>query len=138
MTLTFGNSMGPLYPLGLLTVAAAGTPLALSTNVSGDTGFGTPSTGIAPLTTKGVPSPVMCNKIIVHALVGNSGANIYLVFKGQGAAAGGGTSVIMVIPKGTTQILSMPENAGNPVSIDRLAIDADTTGDKAYVTLVMG
>jgi hypothetical protein len=122
--------------LGLFTVATAGTVIPLTTNVKTTNAFGTPAAGVSGLTTVGQLAPITANQIICMAPSANTG-DVYLVFKGQAAAGTGGTSVVLSIPKGTTQILRAPQMS-NPFQVDVLGVDAATNGDKLYVTLVIG
>lgn len=134
---TFGNPQGPVYPLGLITVANAGTPVDLSQRVGTNSSFGTPSGGVSPLTAAGSPAPLVCNKLIITP-IGTAGKYIYLIYKGQAAGAGNGTSVICAVPVGQTFVLEMPPHAGNPLALDRLQLDTDTNGTAAFVTAIMG
>jgi len=131
----FGNPSSGVYPLGLISVATAGTPVALNANVAITTAFGTPTTGVPGLTTKGVPSQVQANQIKINAPSTNAG-DVYLVFKSQAAAAGSGTSVIVVIPKGQERTVGAPAGS-SPFQVDQFALDAATNGDGAYVTLIV-
>jgi hypothetical protein len=87
MATRFGNPMGPIYPLGLISVATAGTPVGLDANVPITTALGTPTAGIPGYTTAGVPSQVQANQIKINAPSTNVG-DVYLIFKSQAAAAG--------------------------------------------------
>jgi hypothetical protein len=121
----FGSTSGPLYPLGLITVASAGAPVALTANVGATTAFGTGTS----------QAPVVCNQIKVSAPSANTG-DIQLIFKSQAAASGSGTSVIMNIAKGTTQTLQSPQ-LSNPFMINQMGLDGTHSGDSAWVTLVI-
>jgi hypothetical protein len=131
----FGNPMGPIYPLGLISVATAGTPVALSANVAITTALGTPLTGVPGLTKVGVPSQVQANQIKINAPSTNTG-DVFLVFKSQAASAGSGTSVIVVIPKGQERTVGAPAGS-SPFQVDKFGLDAATNGDGAYVTLII-
>lgn len=119
----FGSPSGPIYPLGLITVTTAGTPVALTANVSGNGAFGTSAS----------PAPIVANQIIVSAPAANTG-DIQLIFTGQAAATGSGTSVIMNVPKGTTQFLRSP-NLSNPFTVTGMSLDGTHSGDTAWVSL---
>lgn len=125
MAQAFGNPLGPIYPLGLITVAAAGTPVLLTTNVVGTTAFGTVAS----------PSLICANQIIICNPSGSL-SDVQLCYVGQAAASGSGTSVILNIPMGTTLKLEAP-NLSNPFQINRLRLDATTSGAAAYITLVI-
>lgn len=135
MATRFGNPMGPIYPLGLISVATAGTPVGLDANVPITTALGTPTAGIPGYTTAGVPSQVQANQIKINAPSTNVG-DVYLIFKSQAAAAGSGTSVIVVIPKGQERTVGAPAGS-SPFQVDKMGLDAATNGDGAYVTLLI-
>lgn len=125
MATPFGSALGPIYPLGLISVTTAGTPVALTVNVVGTTAFGTPAS----------PAPLSANQIIVMAPSTNTG-DVQLVFKSQAATAGSGASVILNVPKGAAMKLESPQ-LSNPFAIAQLGLDATSSGDKAYITLVI-
>jgi len=125
MATAFGSTSGPIYPLGLLVVAAAGTPVALTANVGGSTAFGTGAS----------PAPIVASQIIISVPSTNTG-DVQLCFTGQAAASGSGTSVIVNVPKGTVYTLASPQ-LSNPFEIGRMKLDATNSGDSAYVTLVI-
>lgn len=135
MATPWGSPTGPVYPLGLFTVATAHTVVTLDANVPITNAFGTASGGIKGLSTTGSPAPILCNQIKCMAPSANTG-DVYLVFKGQASNGTGGTSVILSIPKGTERVLIFPYQM-NGFSVDQYAIDADTNSDKCYVTLVI-
>ena len=130
----FGSVTGPVYCLGKLTVATVGTVVPLNTNVEIFTGFGTPTTGVPGLTTSGQRSTMCANRI----KVANASAtgNLFLVFKGQAAAAGNGTSVVLVIPPNSERVLECP-NLSNPFQLDQFALDTDANGTVGYVTAII-
>jgi hypothetical protein len=129
----FGSTTGPIYDLGLITVASSGTPVALNTNVAITTSFGS-STSATNAGLPASPAPICANQVMVMAPSTNSG-DIQLVWKTQGASSGNGVSVILNVPKGQMVKLESPQ-LSNPFQIDRFGIDG-TTNDKAYVTLVI-
>lgn len=119
-----GSQTGPVYCLGLIAVTTAGTPVPLSTNVPTTGAFGTASS----------PNPVMCNKIRVRTPSTNTGF-IYLVINGGSKSVS--TSVVLAVPPGTVDELALtPLNNG--LSLEAFSLDADTSGNSAYVTAVMG
>ena len=135
MATPWGNNSGPVYPLGLFTVTTAGTVILLSANVPLITAWGTAVGGIAGLTTSGQRSTLCANRIICMAPSANTG-DVYLVYKGQAAATAGGSSVILSIPKGQVRVLESPQ-LSNPFQLDQFGVDADTNGDKLYITTVI-
>jgi hypothetical protein len=113
--------MGPVYGLGQITVATAGTPVALSANSSLTDGFGTTSS----------PSPITANTIKVHAAAGNTG-NFYLVF--TGGNKGTTNNIALVVAPGTTEQLFCPQMA-NPFMVKDYQADADTSGNTAIIDI---
>ncbi len=114
----FGNTRGPIFPLGKVVVTTAHTPVSILGNVT-----------IPDVT----PPPF--DFVKVQAPSGNAG-DVYLVFKGQAANAGNGTSVVLCIPKGQERELQ-PNNSGTPFAIDQFYLDADNNGDGAYITCLV-
>lgn len=135
MATPWGSTSGPVYPLGLITVTTAGTVVALTVNVPLDTAWGTATGGIPGLTTSGKRSTLCANRIVCMAPSSNTG-DVYLVFKGQAAGTAGGSSVILSIPKGQVRVLESPQ-LSNPFQLDQFGVDADTNGDKLYVTTII-
>ena len=126
MAQPFGNATGPVYPLGLFTVATAHTVIPLSTNVAITAGFGT----------AGSAAPAYFDSVKIMAPSANTG-DVYLVFKTQAANGAGGTSVVLLCPKGQERELTAT-NTGQPFSLDQFGVDADNNGDKAYVVCTVG
>ena len=122
-----GSQTGPIYCLGDINVAVAGTPAPLSQNVSTDGGFGTAAT----------PSPICANQIIFHALAGNTGASYIILGVGNTKAspAAGGAIVKRLAP-GETYTLTTT-NLSNPFQLKQFMIDADTNANKVTVTAVI-
>jgi hypothetical protein len=121
-----GNLLGSVFPLGKFTVAAAGTSIPLSTNVSVNTGSA-PGSAIAV--------PATANEIIVSAPSTNTG-DVYLTF-GAGNSSTlpvNGTGVVFAVAKGTTQRLSCPVGT-SPFQLALFGIDGPT-GAVAYVCAV--
>jgi hypothetical protein len=118
MATAFGNTAGPVYPLGKIVVATAHTTVPLSQNVGLTTGFG----------------PVTASTIKVMAPSGNTG-DVYLIFTGQASNGTGGTSVVLSVPKGTERELKS-YTQGGAFNVAAFSLDADNNGDSAYVTLV--
>jgi hypothetical protein len=122
--MAFGNTSGPIYPLGKFTVATAGTPILLSANVPL-----TDSTGTAAN-----PAPIKCSQIKVN----NTSATgiLFLIFKGGTAAGASGTAVIVPIPALQERTIESP-NGGMAFTVTGMALDTDTNGTSGYVTLIM-
>jgi hypothetical protein len=120
----FGSKTGPIYPLGLFTVAVIGTVIPLSTNVPLTDAAGTAAN----------PSPLKCASIKV--MNASATGNIFLCFNGTTAAANNGTGVILHVPP--LQERTIESNAGsNQFSVNNMSLDTDAGGTKAYVTLVV-
>lgn len=133
--MSFGNSNGPIYPLGKLTVAVVGTVVPLNTNVAITDQSGTPSGGIPPQSSKGSPAPLKCNEIKVQTPVANTG-NIFLVFKSGTAAGANGTAVVLLVQPGQERSIQS-QLANAPYEVDQFALDTDVAGSIAYVTLII-
>lgn len=131
----WGNRDSGAFPLGLLTVTTPGTPIPLSTNVSLNTVWGTPTGGVHGLTTSGSPSTLNCNVVKVMAQPGNSGP-VFLVYKGQGYNGTGGTSVILAVPPGDQREI-VSYSGTRPFQVDQMGLDAVNASDAAYVTVVL-
>jgi len=134
----FGNPSGPLYPLGKIIVAAAGTPVLLSQNVPITTGFGTPTTGIPGLTTSGSKMAICANQLICRSYPTNAGFT-YLVMLGSAAQPGSKAvpnSIILPFAPGDFFNLSVP-NLSNPFVLTQFAIDADTNNNAIQITAVI-
>ena len=134
----FGNSTGPLYPLGKLIVATPGTSILLSQNVPITTGFGTPTGGVPSLTTAGSPSGMCANQLICRSYPANAGYT-YLVMKGTVAQPGNKNvpnSIVMIFAPGDFFNLSVPQLT-NPFVLTALAIDADTANNALQICAVI-
>ncbi len=123
MAINRGNPTGPTYGLGTITVATAGTPVALTANSVTTGSFGTAAS----------PSPIVAQQIRIFAPTSNNG-NIYLVHKGGTAAST--ENIAMVIAPGTTEILSSPQ-LSNPFSLQAYQLDADASGNQGIISLVI-
>jgi len=139
---------GPFVPFGLIVVAAAGTPVRMSSLID-------PSANNAPETFSpaasanntgaAVPSneyTVTFQQIMIqgfkagaggNGLVANTG-NIYVTLKGNGGGLGNrtdyGAMVVCVASGATAFLASAPVNC-NVFSPYQLFIDADNAGDSA-------
>jgi hypothetical protein len=130
----YGNPTGPLYLLGLVAPAVAGTPVALNQNVAETTSFGTPVGGVPGYSTSGKPAIIVANQLIFDAPSTNT-KSVYVVYKG-GAAAAKPNSVIKEIQPGGTFILAAPQSS-NPFQLDQFLIDAAANGEGVRVTAVI-
>lgn len=144
---SFGNSAGPIYPFGLITVLVPGTPIQLSTtpslgarstsggNVPSTTGFGTPSAGIPLLTTAGLPAQAVFTGFLLSTSNRNNGLT-YLCFLGT-AANPGGTGAPNSIILGLPPNFFFPflfSNLTSPLMPGMFGIDADNANNSVYVT----
>lgn len=111
---------GPFQPLGLITVATAGTTVALTVNIGlAFTGAGSSEYGMS-----------------FHALYfttpSTNTGNIYLVLPGQTAA--NTDAIILAIPPSTTFTMTAAAQVRNFLSLECMVIDTDTGGNKVQVT----
>jgi hypothetical protein len=113
-----------LQPLGLITVAAAGTPVPLWTNI-----------GTYYTTTGASEYAMFFNQIWVRASAGNTGA-IYLVAPGQPAS--NTDAIIWYLEPGEFIFIGADSPARNMYGLDSFAIDAATSGNTAQVTGIVG
>jgi hypothetical protein len=120
-----GSPTGPLYPLGKITVAAPGTPILLSQNVSISTAFGTAAS----------PTAVVATQLLLSTPATNTGF-VYLIFKGNTAAANNGTGIIVAIPPGVLYTLASPQ-LSNIFYLGNYAVDADTAANSLIATAVI-
>jgi hypothetical protein len=119
-----GSNTGPLYGLGLIVVAAAGTPVLLSAGGASLTnGFGTAAS----------PSPIVCSQIRVKALSSNAGL-FYLLFKGGNKAVP--LTVALAVEPGRTETLWVP-GLSNNFELQAYTADADTSGNSAFIVAVI-
>lgn len=143
----FGNSAGPLYPFGKITVTVPGTPVQLTTtpslgarstsggNVSSQTGFGTPSGGVPGLTTAGLPAQAVFNGLLLFTPSTNNGLT-YLVFlgtAGQPGGTGAPTSVILGLPPNYFFPFFLP-NLVSVLMPGQIGVDADNANNSMWVT----
>lgn len=131
--MSFGNPTGPLWLLGLVAPAAAGTPAPLNQNFPTDTSFGTPTGGIPGYTKAGTPSRLVANQIIFDAPSTNTDS-VFVVYKGGDKTQP--NSIIKEILPGGSFILAVP-NLSNPFQANMLLIDANVNGEGARVTCVV-
>ena len=145
------DPQGPLWPLGLISVATPGTPVGIMSLVD-SAGVNDPN---AATTTSSDEYTRRCYGFLITPCQSNAGTgtkpntgNIYIMKRGKGAGAGNRTDfgcMIMSIPQGaaTTPVLPgelplqaapMDRNVFNPYDI---YIDADNANDGALVTLLI-
>ena len=131
----FGNPTGPIYCLGTIVVAIAGTPVPLNQNVSTNTGFGISAAGIpgSQFVTKGTPSPMVAQQLIFRALTTNVN-KIYLCFAGGNKATP--NSIILDLDPG--QFFNLASGLlTNPFMLSLLVIDADTAANAVRATAII-
>ncbi len=127
---------GSFWPLGKITVTAAGTPIALNTNVGSQVGDSTPKM-----------SRRIRGLIFSGALTTTLGKNIYLIYKGKTVGTNTKSStnnIIAVIPCGTASTLNPQPVAIPPMGllelsralIDNFVIDADESGASVIVSAI--
>lgn len=128
----FGKITGPIYCLGLVAPTIPGTPVPLSQNVTLNSSFGTPVTGIPPYTTTGVLSTAKCSKIILWIPKANTGL-VYFCFKGGNKSTP--NSIMFDFPGGAGIgfIIEEQTSVFNPSDF---VIDADVANEGMRVTLV--
>lgn len=123
--MAFGNILGPIYPLGKIIVATAGTPVTMDQNVPIKTAFGT----------AGSNAYGTINQLIITTPSTNTGLT-YLVFKGGNKNSTNGTAVIVAIPAGSLFVLAATQMS-NMFALDQVALDADTNANAAFITAVI-
>lgn len=138
---------GPDWPLGLITVAASGTPVSIMSLVD-SANAGAPETAtpsVPPGVNEALPEyTAVAQQIIFQAVksvapyVANTGT-IYIVRKGVGAGSGNKTdsgSIVAMLQPGQTFFLSSAPLNRNVFNPYRYFIDADTSGDGCLVTML--
>ena len=123
------NPLSGIWPLGLITVTTAGTPVNLNTRVGAQK---------AVAGTRQYPSRV--RQIIFSTPGGTTGrpnaGNIYISY--QGATKSDVNNVVLVIPPGAQY--SIPHGLGleqAAIVPDNFSVDADVNGDGVYVSAVV-
>jgi hypothetical protein len=144
---------GDDWPLGVVTVAAPGTPVNIMRNVD-------PNNNWAGATVSSPASPVAeyaarCHRIWFqgyHAGANNNGlvqntGQVYVVrapgpgnnntyFPGGPGNRSDSGAVVAVVPPGGNFMLPAMEQDGKVISPYRYTLDADTAGEGALVTLI--
>lgn len=115
---------GPFQPLGLITVAAAGTPVPLSQNI----GTYYTATGKSEFA-------MSFNQVWVYASTTNTG-NIYLVAPGQPAS--NTDAIIWQLAPGAFIFIGADSPVRNHFDLNSFMIDAATSGNTAQVTGYVG
>jgi len=138
---------GPDWPLGLIAVAAAGTPVGIMSLVDPNS-YNSPNTASSVNTAEYTVRAygilfVACKAGASHGLQANTG-NIYICRKGvQGAGNRDDYgSIVTFLPPGSSTVPSSFFLLAAPLNRDvfspyRYYIDADNNGDSCLVTLVM-
>lgn len=115
---------GGLWPLGVITVPAPGTPVGLNNNIGAQG-----QTGLRRST--------RFRQITVSALPQNT-QKIYVIFKGNGSVAASKATPLYIIDEiGPGQSRSYPQGAlidRSGINVDFLALDADFAGEGAAVS----
>jgi hypothetical protein len=138
------DPQGPDWPLGLIVVASAGTPVGIMSLVD-PTNVGSPAT--ATPGTSGAPEYTPRAQQIIfqgvkagasNGLQNNTG-NIYICRKGVGGAGNHNDygSIVATLAAGQTLVLGSAPLNRNVYSPYRYYIDADNSGDSCLVTLIM-
>lgn len=140
---THQSRQGPIWPLGSIVVASAGTIRNLMINV--DPNLVNAPQQPVPGTTGANEFTVKCNQIIIQGVKSNSGSgltnntgNIYLILKGNGTNNRTDTGCIVAqIAAGQTLILAPPAMNVEVFNPYLLFLDADNAGDAGQVTLII-
>lgn len=119
----YGSPNGPFYPFGLITVAAAGTPVPLYQNFTAQQ--------LLYLSTGTSEYSLRVNQLWVLATATNTG-NIYLI--SPGGSKNVSNSILFVIPPGGSFFINVPAIARNTIGMNDLTIDADTGGNTVRIT----
>ena len=140
---------GPLWPIGLITVAASGTPVNLMSVVDTGLNIWNPATATPPNTgtiTESLPEyPLAAQQLLIFAcksvapFVANTGTT-YIVEKGAGGGSGNKTdsgSIIAIISSSGSIVLGSAASNRNVFNPYNLYVDADNSGDGVLVTLVI-
>lgn len=139
------DKFGPEFPLGLIVVAAAGTPVSIMSRVD-PTGVNDPSSP-SPGTVAADEYTVSFQQILFQAVKAGAGppslavntGNVYILRKGAAGGTGNatdkGTIIKMLIPGESYAYPPAPSAMGkNQFNGYRYFIDADTTADACLVT----
>lgn len=137
------DKFGPDWPLGMITVTAAGTPVSIMSLVdpSGINDPGVPTSGSNDAYTRNAQQIAFqaVKPGTSHGTQPNTG-NIYIMRKGiQGVGNRDDYgSMVEVLTPGQTLFIASAAMNRNVYSPYRYYIDADNNGDSAIVTLFIG
>lgn len=141
------DKFGPDWPLGLIVVAAAGTPVAI-TSLIDPSGVNNPNTP-TPGTSGADEYTENAQQILFQAFKAGAGppalipniGNIYIVRKPTGGNSGTPSTdkgvIVATLTPGQTFTLSSSAMTKNVFNLYRYLIDADNNGDSCLVTAVM-
>lgn len=101
-------------PFGTVTVAAANTPVRLTS-------------GFTDLAGEGFA------ELRLVAPSANAGANIYILSNSTAKDTTNFTNIILVIPKGNSDTIPKVAFLSNAILASTLWVDADNSGDKVYL-----
>jgi hypothetical protein len=140
---------GPLWPLGLITVAASGTPVNLMSVVDPSLNIwnpATPTPGTSGAITENIPEyTVAAQQLLIWGVksvgpyVANAGT-VYILEKGAGGGSGNKTdpgSIIGIIQPGGSIVIGSAASNRNVFNPYLLYVDADNSNDSVLVTLVI-
>jgi hypothetical protein len=137
------DKQGPLWPLGSIVVAVAGTPVRM-TSVVDPTNVNAPESATSATSDE---YTVRAQQIFIQGMKSNAGSgltnntgNIYVLLKGVGAGTGNRTDtgvIVLTVPSGQTAVFASAPMNRNVFSPYELWIDADNAGDAAQCTLVI-
>ena len=146
------DKQGPVWPLGNVVVAVAGTPVRI-TNLVDSAAANAPETAVGGPTVSGTAGvgdeyTSRAQQIIFQAykagvgppaLANNTGL-LYILKKGAGGGTGNKTdlgTIIAVLSPGQTFTLGSAAFSRNVFNIYEYFVDADTNGDACQVTAII-
>jgi hypothetical protein len=127
----------PFWPIGKVSVVAAGTPVGL---LDAFTPPGGSAGGLKAVNNGGLKLRVSSILFTVLGLITVNTGYVYIGFKGMNKATGAG--VVFALPAaaaGVTNWFTLPSvgwGGANEVCPEDLFLDADTSGNSALVTLI--
>jgi hypothetical protein len=125
----FNSPVSGMWPLGMITVSASGTPVALNINVGAQT-----QTATTHVTNN-------VRQVIFTPDIDNTGA-IYILRKAQGVTVTKlTTNFIVAVIYPTNPPVALPSGSiglSSAINIDDYVVDADSNSDKVFVTAVFG
>lgn len=125
----FTGSVSGLWPLGKITVAAAGTAVPLNTNIGAQTE-----------TQVSAPTRTVRQLVFMCPTTGNTGL-VYILRNVAGQVVSKSTTNFVVGIIGPGQALSLPNAClalSSVINPDDYSVDADTSANAVYVTGVTG